>query len=148
MRSLLTSFFVYLLLLPGGAFAAVDYNLIAPIPGGGNSVSSFEQYVGFLFPFLLLFAAAAALVMFIIGSILYIYSASNPSQLSRAKDFMVDAILGLLLALCSVLILQAINPKLVSLKLDLPGAAGNPTNQPSNENATPSNPTNQPSNSN
>ena len=58
--------------------------------------------------------------MFIRGAIQYMASGGNPSRAGEAKNIMTDAIIGLLLAVGSVLILRTINPALVELDLNIP----------------------------
>lgn len=99
-----------------------SYHLAAPLPGPKDTLSQetpFTDYVKYLFPFLLSVAAFSALVMFVYGGIEYMASGGNPSRASAGKEKITDAILGLLLAVGSVLILRTINPKLVELNLDI-----------------------------
>jgi hypothetical protein len=114
------------LFLPFFLYAAdtLEYKLAAPIPGGGDTAKDFTEYIKYLFPFLLSFAAIAALVMFIFGGIQYAASGGSADGVKRGREYMTNAILGLLLAVFSALILQTINPQLILLKLDLPNVGG------------------------
>lgn len=95
------------------------YELSAPIPGGVTETSSFGEYVGAIYPFGLSIAAGLAFIMIIVGGIQYIAAAGNTSQISDARSRIIHAVLGILLAALSFIILQAINPSLVNLNLDL-----------------------------
>lgn len=116
---------VLLFLAPIAVYgAAPEYRLAAPIPGSGdNAVTTISEYAPYIFPFLLSVAAGSALVMFIYGAIKYMASGGNPSRTGDAKNIMTDAIIGLLIAVGSVLILRTINPALVELDLNLPRVA-------------------------
>ena len=103
------------------ASAAVEYQLIQPLPGI-KTVSSFPDYIQKLIPFVLSLAAVLAVVMIVVGGIEYAVSEAVSSK-AEAKDRIMQAIWGLLLALISYLILYTINPDLTSLKLD-PNPAG------------------------
>ncbi|QQG42703.1 MAG: hypothetical protein HYW15_00550 [Candidatus Giovannonibacteria bacterium] len=107
------------ILLFAGAFAfAADYNLLQPLPHTGQSVGDFPTYVGRIIPFILGLAAVLAVVMITIGGIEYAISEAVDAK-ADAKDRIIQAILGLLLALASWLILWTINPDLVNLKLNI-----------------------------
>ncbi len=114
-------FICSLYVVPYLASAQIDYKLAAPLPGGPDTVpgSGFIAYARFLLPFLLSFAAVMALLQFVWGGITYMVSDSITSK-EDSRDRMWKAVLGLLLALASVLILRTINPKLIELSLDLP----------------------------
>lgn len=60
----------------------------------------------------------SALIMLVFGGLKYMTATDSPGQVNSAKDTMRNAILGLVLALVSWLILFTINPDLV-MKLDL-----------------------------
>jgi len=101
----------------------VTYNLISPLPGGTNQVSGeniFPQYARQLFAFALSAAAVLAFGMLVVGSIQYIASAGNESILKDAKDRIWNALIGLLLALAAWLILNTINPALISNDIQIP----------------------------
>lgn len=127
---ILTLFFVFC----AHVLAQAEYKLASPLPGGGDAIPSTGNpiitYMEYLFPFLLSVAAIAALIQLIIGGIQYTASAGNPSLISNAKNRMTQALLGLILAGLSVLILRLINPNLVRLHLDLKGAGLGSPHQP------------------
>lgn len=105
------------------ASAQTTYKLLAPLPGGSADVpveTGFSIYAAQLFLFLLSAAVILALVMLIIGGVEYVGSAGNTSLLGDAKGRMLNAILGLLLALSAWLILNLINPDLVDFSLPIP----------------------------
>ena len=96
----------------------VIYKLATPLPGGEETVSNFTDYAQFLFPFMLSIASILALTMFTIGAIQYMFSDGGEGN-KDGKDKMTNAILGLLLAAGSVLLLETINPKLITLEIDI-----------------------------
>ena len=103
--------------------AQTTYKLLAPLPEGDAEVPTdigFSIYAADLFRFLLSGAVILALVMLVIGGGEYVGSAGNTSLLGDAKGRMLNAILGLLLALSSWLILNLINPDLVDFSIDVP----------------------------
>ncbi len=115
--------FIGYIFLLSPAFVYADemvYKLSAPLPAGsgeGTQVSTFIQYIGYLFPFLLFLASILALVMFTLGAIQYMFS-EGASGNQGGKEKMTSAILGLLLAAGSVIMLETINPELINLKID------------------------------
>ncbi|OGZ45102.1 MAG: hypothetical protein A3J54_04470 [Candidatus Ryanbacteria bacterium RIFCSPHIGHO2_02_FULL_45_13b] len=103
--------------------AETTYKLLAPLPGGAQELPAdggFSLYAKEVFWFLLSAAAVLALVMLVIGGVEYVGSAGNTSLLGDAKARMTNALLGLLLALTSWLILNTINPDLVDSSLVIP----------------------------
>lgn len=81
---------------------------------GGFSPSGF-QFFGWLFFAAMGFAAVLALLMIVVGGVQYIVAAGNTSGQGAAKKRISDALLGLVLALASVLILYTINPDLTRI---------------------------------
>lgn len=105
------------------ASAETTYKLLAPLPGGSAEVptdTGFSLYAAEVFRFLLSAAVILALAMFVIGGVEYVASAGNTSLLGDAKGRMLNAFLGLLLALSSWLILNIINPDLVDNGFTVP----------------------------
>ena len=114
--------FILLIAIPTIAIAQdLSYYLSAPIPGidqESPKVNDLADYISYLFPFILSIAAILALTMFVIGGIQYMIS-SGSENTKDAKERISSALLGLGLAVFSVLILQVINPNLVKLKIDI-----------------------------
>jgi len=113
---------------------AIDYNLLAPIKDvksvGGENI--FGQYMASFIPFVLAFAAVAAVTQIVVGGFEYALSEAITNK-QEAKDRISSALSGLLLALASFLILNTINPKLTSLQLTVPpldAPQQQPTQQP------------------
>lgn len=96
---------------------AAEYTLIAPIPGpeGVKTATGLASYLQALFPFLLSVAAGLAFVMIVVGGIFYMTSAGNPAAVGSAKERIKAALIGLLIAVSSYLIINAINPNLLTL---------------------------------
>jgi len=85
-----------------------------------TSESSIAEIIRYIYMFALGAAGFVALLAILIGAILYITSAGNPSKASDAKDRIFSAILGIIILLASVLILGIINPDLVNIGFKLP----------------------------
>lgn len=74
------------------------------------------EYIKYIFKFSLIIAAVAAFAILIYGGFRYLTSAGSPEAIKDAKSWMFGGILGLVLLLCSYLILTTINPELISPK--------------------------------
>jgi len=110
------------MMFSAGITLAEPYILLEPI-GELTQVDTsqpFAQYVGGLLKFLVGFAAISAVVMIVVWGIIYASSTGKEATISNAKEGITAAILGLILALMSVLILFTINPDLVNLKITIP----------------------------
>ncbi len=101
------------------ADSVLTYTLVSPFPGGKDTVQTLSDYAQYFFPFILSFAALAALVMFVIGGVQYMFSGASPEMAKGARERIGNAIWGLGIAVFAVIILGTINPKLVNLQLDL-----------------------------
>lgn len=95
----------------------LDYQLLEAVPGSESS-GDFSDYLQAIYRFALWAVGIAALFMLSIGGMMYLTSAGNTSQLGSAKKIIFDALLGLVLAIVSWLILYTINPQLVEANLD------------------------------
>jgi hypothetical protein len=100
-----------------------------PIPGmptcdkGERSytyIADLQSYIQTLYNFALGIAGILATVMITFGGFLWLTAAGNPNQLSQAKGYIVNAIIGLILTLGAFTILNLVNPKLV-LNLEIIG---------------------------
>lgn len=92
----------------------VGYENYENIPGQ-EKTTDFVAYVENIYKFGIAIAAILALFMIVLGSFNYIVtSAGNASKMGDAKDMIVKAVQGLVLALAAFLILFIINPDLIS----------------------------------
>lgn len=95
------------------AFGA-GYAVLESIPGiNAGSSPSLSIYLSAIFKTGIGLAGVLAVLMIVIGGIQYIGSGMSPSGKSDARDRITSAIMGLLLALLSWIILNTINPNLV-----------------------------------
>jgi hypothetical protein len=97
---------------------AQGYQLLEPtITGGITSVdaSNFADYLKSLYIAFFTATTALSVLVFTIGGLEYILSAI-PGVKVNGKEKMTNALFGLGIALASYLILNTINPDLVSLK--------------------------------
>jgi len=87
------------------------------IPGlAGKQVRDLAQYIQVVYAWGVRVAAIAAVIAIMIGGLLWLTSA-GAERLGKAKEIIGNAIIGLLLALFSFVILKTINPDLVRLSL-------------------------------
>lgn len=96
-----------------------NYIPLEKIPGSDAATSTtidFYSYVSAVYKFGIWAVGIVAMFMIIWGGYTYITSAGNNSQMETAKRIITDAIVGLILALVSYLLLYIINPDLVKMK--------------------------------
>jgi|GEM_PF-3779137 len=110
--------------------------LVVPIPvptsGGVQTVTEITglgQYIQTVYRFSLGIGGLFAMLFTVYGGILYTVSAGNPSKQSEAKDIITNAVWGLVLLLGAFLILNTINPKLISSTITQPTAPALPASQ-------------------
>ena len=96
-----------------GAHAA-ELNLNIPVD---NPSTNPAGIVANFYEFALAIGGLLAFGAIIFGAIKWTVSAGNPSQISDAKQWITDALLGLLLLVGAYLILNVINPCLTDLRL-------------------------------
>lgn len=100
----------------------VNFAAIAnPTPGLeflGETPESLGKLISLLYKFGMGLVGISALVVLIFGGVMYMSARDSQDQIKRARAYMGNAILGLVLALTSWLILYTINPDLVK-ELDL-----------------------------
>ena len=102
---------------PSGTMSS--YTLLEPLPdisGGGGTISTvvFKDYVGYAFNLFIALAAVAAVFMIVLGGLQYMSTDAWEGK-SAGISKLKNAVLGLLLILCSYLILQTIDPRLVAI---------------------------------
>jgi len=99
--------------------SALEYKL--PFLGGNDNPTPCE-YIRALYIWGLGIVGAVAVTSIAIGGFLYM-----TNQVQKGKDYILSALLGLLLLLGSWLLLNTINPDLAKLKCDLPAATASPS---------------------
>ncbi|MFA6973948.1 MAG: hypothetical protein WC238_04415 [Parcubacteria group bacterium] len=93
-----------------------DYQPLENIPGFESEMSGdFYVYISLVYKFGIWAVGIAALLMISIGGYMYVTSAGNNSSMEKAKGVITDAVVGLILALTSYLLLYIINPDLVKI---------------------------------
>ena len=102
----------------------LEYTLLEPLPVfSGTSVSypatiTFQQYVQYFFNLIIALAAAAAVFMITFGGFQHMTSYTESGK-SAGLEKVKNAVYGLLLVLCSYLILRTIDPRLVAIPTTL-----------------------------
>lgn len=100
--------------------AGAQYVPLAPLPGlEDTGDTNLENYLGVLFKIGIGLAGVFSVLMLIIAGMQYISGASSHSARSDAHEKITNAIFGLLLALGSWLILNAINPAILNNNLNI-----------------------------
>ncbi len=85
--------------------------------GGIRSFASPSDFIQTIFRFGVGALIVLSVIMIIIGGFQWSVSAGNGSAIEEAKNKIKKSIIGLVLVICSVTILQTINPYLVHLRL-------------------------------
>jgi hypothetical protein len=82
--------------------------------------SDFPSYVARIYWFGSAIVGAVAVVAIVIAGINYMRSMGNPEVITRSKEIIGGALIGLFLILGSYLLLKTMDPRLVELKLAVP----------------------------
>lgn len=115
-------YFILLLILFLAAapifFACAEYTLEMDYPsvGGVGPQGGLVSYIRYIYLFALGTVGLATFGAMVYGGFLYMLSGTNIVSQQEAKDWMRGAISGLVLALAAYLIMNTINPDLVSIK--------------------------------
>lgn len=96
--------------------------LQVPFPGSdavekSDSRVIFPQYILSLYRFAIWIAITLAIFMMMAGGFQWLTAGGSPDRVGKAKGFISNAIIGLVIALFSFMVLQTINPRLVELTL-------------------------------
>ncbi|MDD2732047.1 MAG: hypothetical protein PHI53_02510 [Candidatus Pacebacteria bacterium] len=78
-----------------------------------TDLTNLPGYIIYLYNFAVVISAFIALGALVYGGFKYLTSAGNPSKVQDGLDQIKAAIFGILIVLCSYLILKTINPNLV-----------------------------------
>ncbi len=93
-----------------------QYRITTPFPGiEQGAATTIAQYLGNLFTFSLTIIGAVAIGAIVWWSIVWISSRGNPTEISRAKSGIWQAVLGIIFLFASYVILNTINPELVNI---------------------------------
>ena len=109
------------LVIPGteAATEGLQYTLLEKIPGAETiSGSDLPHYIENIYRVALIIVVLSAVLMLSIGGFMYLTSARNTSALGTAKSVIFDSLIGLVIALAAWLVLNVINPDLVSVTLN------------------------------
>lgn len=85
--------------------------------GGRQQALDIGDYIATVYKYGTGVAAVVAAVMMMVGGFQYLTAGGDSGRVSAGKDRIKDALIGLFLALSAFVILQTVNPDLVSLKL-------------------------------
>ena len=86
------------------------------VTGNCIQVAWLSQYIQAIYRYGISVAVILTVVMVMVGGFIWLMSAGSPDKVGKAKEFIISAFAGLLLALFSYLILFSINPRLVALE--------------------------------
>jgi hypothetical protein len=117
--------FIFLIAIASANFAsaAIEWTPLVRIPGlPSTGTVNLSMYLIGLYNFLLSIVGIVAVIMLIIGGMRYITAVGNPTAISSAKEIILNAIVGLVLALLSWVFISTINPDALYIKQ--PGSAG------------------------
>ena len=109
-------------------FAVTDeltYKLLADLPGIGDS-PTYSEYLKNSIKLIIGLITALSVLVMVYAGVEHVAGAAKESSRSAAKERMWGALLGLIIALISYIVLNTINPDLLSLNLtvsDIPEAA-------------------------
>lgn len=84
--------------------------------GGLHIVHDPAQYISKLYEWGISATGILAAIMIMIGGLLYLTAGGSQERVSNAKSYISNALIGLFLAMTSYLLLQTINPSLLTLK--------------------------------
>ncbi len=94
------------------------YQPLEDIPGSTRAeIKTFPGYIQGIYKFGIWTVGLAALFMLSVGGFIYLSSGGNTATIGKAKTYIWDALIGLVLALLAYLILYVINPDLVNVNL-------------------------------
>ncbi len=84
---------------------------------GREEVTDVAEYIALLYRYAVGVGAILAVVMIIWGGVVYLTAGGLPERITQAKEYISNAIIGLVLLYTSYLLLQTINPDLVRLRM-------------------------------
>lgn len=117
----ITATFVLVFSFAGTVYALGDYTPLAPLPGTTNTdnKTNLETYIPNAFKLSIAVAAVMAFVMITFGGITYATSDAITGK-AQGREFLENAIWGLVLVIGAWIILNTINPKILHFDLSIP----------------------------
>ncbi|MCK4501035.1 hypothetical protein KAU11_11105, partial [Candidatus Babeliales bacterium] len=121
--------FILFLLLFVFAFSLTSHSVFAnekgletsyPGIGGEEGLSSdptLPEYVKYIFRVSLIIVVLSSFAVLIYGGFVFLTSGGSPVARNEGKNWLFSGILGLIIALCSYLILNTINPDILKIRL-------------------------------
>ncbi len=98
----------YTLQVPIGETSLMEFN--------ENSTAPIADYIKTIYKYAIGSVGILAAVMLMVGGVIWLTAGGSAGRVALAKDFIASSLTGLVLVLCSYLILYQINPDLVNLK--------------------------------
>ncbi len=92
------------------------YNLETPLIGSQGTAQTPSDYVRIFFIYALGLVGLAGLFGLVYGGLNYVVSAGSETRKTEGRQWIIGAVSGIALLLCSYLILMTINPQLISLQ--------------------------------
>ena len=110
----------------------VNLQLQVPIPGGPNNIDftgnkstrPIAEYIRVIYKYAIGIVGILATVMMMVGGMMWILSGGSPERAGEAKAYIAASLTGLVLTLCSYMIVATVNPALVDLKITDVGPVG------------------------
>lgn len=84
-------------------------------PGQDTNISWLAEYITAVYSYMIVIGAIFAVIMLMVGGILYLTAGGTPVNVGTANKIMIGSVTGLVVLLASHLILQTINPNLTKL---------------------------------
>ena len=108
---------IIIILLAAPLISLAEYKIQIGLPTlpKDTAVKDPGQYVQAFFSFGLYLLSFLAVGIIALGGIMWMLAAGNPGKIDKAKEMIVGALSGLVLLLCSYLILKTIDPTLVKI---------------------------------
>lgn len=104
---------------PAAAKTDLVFTPEVPLPGFNTTMTVGEDFTGkylrVLYIYIVGAIMVAAVAMIVFGGIRWIVAAGNPGQITAAKDTVQNAIIGVIIALTSYLLLNLIDPSFVNI---------------------------------
>lgn len=131
--SILITFFLFEVVTA----SAAGYTLIEPLPAfADNNITTFGQYISGMFKLSIGIAIVLAVFQLSRGGFTYLTTEAFTGKAS-ARQIINNALIGLVIAFLSFLILEFINPDLVNTNFSIPRVGDKVENNNGNENTNP-----------